>query len=327
MRPSLGREDWDGTAKPQAVLRVFVVRGTAAAALQRAGAALEKLRGRDAVPVARVHVSELTPAVFEAKYRAGAGTPVVIRGAAAATEWSLDNLVTIMGGDKRVTARFYGAGFVKNPSAWPDVGYCNPQLTTVGEFSALVRNGEARAGDVYVNSDISDTMAGRMLRPQLSKLGASCGLAPVQSMGPQVNAWWGAPGHTEPLHCDLMDGTLWQLRGRKRVVLFPAQVWQDLYPFQPEHKMSWAFAQVRHDAPDLVRFPNVTKALAHKVVVDLEEGDVLFIPGCWAHEITGLDDGGDHIFSVNRFWKTPMSKANYLPPKIAAAARKAAPNR
>jgi hypothetical protein len=65
--------------------------------------------------------------------------------------------------------------------------------------------------------------------------------------------WWGAPGHTEPLHCDLTDGTLWQLRGRKRVVLFPAEVWRDLYPFGVEQRMSWAFSQVRHDSPDLLR--------------------------------------------------------------------------
>ena len=46
--------------------------------------------------------------------------------------------------------------------------------------------------------------------------------------------WWGPAGHTEPLHMDCCDGTLLQLRGRKRVVLFPARCWAGLRPFPVE---------------------------------------------------------------------------------------------
>ena len=84
---------------------------------------------------------------------------------------------------------------------------------------------------------------------------------------------------------------------------------------------------MRHDSPDLLRFPNLRRALAHKRVVELGEGDVLFIPGCWAHEISGIDGGSDdHIFSCNRFWAGDprgQSKADFLPRKVAAAARQA----
>ena len=51
--------------------------------------------------------------------------------------------------------------------------------------------------------------------------------------------------------------------------------------------MSWAFSQVALGAPDLARFPRVRDALAHRIELVLEPGDVLYIPACAAHEIAG----------------------------------------
>ena len=118
--------------------------------------------------------------------------------------------------------------------------------------------------------------------------------------------WWGAPGHTEPLHIDVTDGTLCQLCGRKRVILFPRACWRALSPFPVNpHGMSWAFSRVRISCPDFQRFPGLRQAMAMRLELDLEEGDVLFIPSGVAHEITGM--GSEHVLSVNRFWRTDPS--------------------
>ena len=123
-----------------------------------------------------------------------------------------------------------------------------------------------------------------------------------------------------------MDGTLFQLRGRKKVVLFPAACWKDLYPFPVSSSgMSWAFARVRQSQPDLARFPRLATALTHRMEVTLDEGDVLFIPACVAHEISGesrLSDGSraEHVLSINRFWRTrPGLVRKHLPEDARAA--------
>ena len=52
---------------------------------------------------------------------------------------------------------------------------------------------------------------------------------------------------------------------------------------------------------------------------------VLFIPACCAHEITGehtLSDGTpvEHVLSINRFWRTnPDLVRSHLPPDALAA--------
>ena len=65
-------------------------------------------------------------------------------------------------------------------------------------------------------------------------------------------------------------------------MLFPPQHWKDLYPFPPDPKgMSWAFAQVVQSRPDYERFPRLRAAMAQRIEVILDEGEVLFIPACW----------------------------------------------
>ena len=109
---------------------------------------------------------------------------------------------------------------------------------------------------------------------------------------------------------DVTDGTLCQLRGRKKIFLFPPHCWKDLYPFPNSQKgMSWAFSQVKQSQPDFDKFPRLAAALEHRIELTLNEGEVLFIPACCAHEITGeakLADGSpaEHVLSMNRFWRT-----------------------
>ena len=53
-------------------------------------------------------------------------------------------------------------------------------------------------------------------------------------------------------------------------------------------------------------------AMRQRIELVLDEGEVLFIPACCAHEISGealLDDGtpAEHVLSMNRFWRTRSS--------------------
>lgn len=131
-----------------------------------------------------------------------------------------------------------------------------------------------------------------------------------------------APGHKEGLHCDITDGTLWQLAGLKRVGLFPPTQWQNLYPFPPDDtsgKTSWAFCRTtgNPDAAQLEKFPRLAEAMRNKAEALLEPGEILYIPAGWAHEVSGeRGPESDHVLSVNRFWHTPIAKTWFLPQEV-----------
>merc|ERR1719421_2007604 len=232
----------------------------------------------------------MKPKVFSAHFRSGEGCPVVIRGAIPKSKlWTLQDCVHYLGPDTQLQARFY-QGTVRTPERWTQVGYCDPRPITAPEYADMVQSGRAKLDDVYVNCDVKRSGAGAVFEPELARLGKALGLEVTKTLGPMVNLWWGAPGHTEPLHSDINDGTLFQLRGRKRIVLFPASEWVNLYPFPTTAEMSWSWSRVNLDKIDTCSFPRIKGALARRMEFVLEEGDALFIPAAWAHEITGIDD-------------------------------------
>mmetsp|Transcript_159417 Transcript_159417/g.305761 ORF Transcript_159417/g.305761 Transcript_159417/m.305761 type:complete len:708 (+) Transcript_159417:61-2184(+) len=290
-------------------------------------------------PIGAVDLSAVNPEMFS-EYRSDEGFPIVLRGvlgAASKSTWDLDSVVKSFGGDTEVDTRFY-RGVAKTPGRWADVGFCDASRTPVGQFAALIRNGEAQKVDAYVNCDLVGTPAGsshlgQILKDRLCEIGEKTGLRPTDALGEQINIWWGPPGHTEPLHCDANDGTLLQLRGRKKVILFPASEWLNLYPFPTSTSMSWAWSRVCLQDVDVKTFPNLRQALPKRCEVILEEGDALFIPACWAHQIEGLQEEGDsaqsaqHVLSVNRFWKTSVDRSTrWLPVDVKVQYKGQFPN-
>ncbi len=81
-------------------------------------------------------------------------------------------------------------------------------------------------------------------------------------------------------HYDINDNILVGLRGRKRLILFHPEEIRHLYAD------GTASAVLDVDQPDLSRFPRFAKAVIWEGV--LEEGDVLFIPAMWWHNVRTL---------------------------------------
>jgi len=130
---------------------------------------------------------------------------------------------------------------------------------------------------------------------------------------------------------DVTDGTLLQLYGQKKVVLFPPECWRALRPHPVDPAgMSWAFSRLnlrRALAADPASFePPLREALTRRVELTLCEGEMLFIPACAAHEISGLavaevaNGDSHHVLSVNRFWKTDAAR---VVPNLPEDARRA----
>ena len=92
-------------------------------------------------------------------------------------------------------------------------------------------------------------------------------------------------------HYDTCDNILIQIRGRKRIVFYPPSEALNLYLDGDKSRV------LDIDNPDLDQFPRF--ALAERYEVFLEEGDIIFIPALWFHNVTALD----FSISVNVFWK------------------------
>jgi hypothetical protein len=93
--------------------------------------------------------------------------------------------------------------------------------------------------------------------------------------------WFGPAGTVTPLHHDVMNVLLAQLRGRKRFTLIP--------PDQTHHVYNQVgvYSAVDVERPDHERFPAFRRATPIRFV--LEPGEVLFIPVGWWHHVRALD--------------------------------------
>jgi hypothetical protein len=95
--------------------------------------------------------------------------------------------------------------------------------------------------------------------------------------------WIGPAGTFEPLRFELANQLLAQVAGSKRVVLAPPAEAQRLYNQQGTHSA----VRDMTDEARLNLFPLARAARTYEV--DLEAGDLLFVPIGWWHQVTALD--------------------------------------
>jgi lysine-specific demethylase 8/hypoxia-inducible factor 1-alpha inhibitor (HIF hydroxylase) len=261
--------------------------------------------------ISRVDISSLTPETFAERYQQ-TGTPVVITGLLGNDcEWTLDYLCEKLG-DREFVFRNYGRQrYNQDRREWKTIGSgVALQTMSFADYAELLRNRKAHESDIYMgkcslkNTPLADTHS-------LKTIGEKLGLTQAAT---HLNMYMGPGGHRSGLHYDSVDGTLMQLHGTKKVVMFPSSQTYNLYPF-PVYlhlryglKMRSWFSRVSLENPDFVSFPKFKEALQHKHEVLLNQGETLFIPAGWWHEVTALGD--DMVCSVNRFWRIyPTSRA------------------
>lgn len=93
--------------------------------------------------------------------------------------------------------------------------------------------------------------------------------------------WFGPKGTVTPLHHDLTNNFMAQVRGRKLVRLIAPPELPDLY----NHRH--CYSQVNLDAVDYDRFPLFREARV--IDVTIGPGDLFFLPVGWWHYVRGLD--------------------------------------
>lgn len=117
----------------------------------------------------------------------------------------------------------------------------------------------------------------------------------------------GGAGTTTDLHYDMVHNFVVQLHGTRRVTLFSPADRDRLYPF-PWRTFVSHQSRLRLEAVDPEAFPRFRDATPFQV--DVEPGEMLFIPRGWWHHFEALQQS----IAVNFFWLTPK-----LLPAVAAA--------
>jgi ribosomal protein L16 Arg81 hydroxylase len=95
-----------------------------------------------------------------------------------------------------------------------------------------------------------------------------------------VFMWIGGAGAATGIHSDDENNILAQVRGRKRVRVWPPSQAQCLYP-NDKYDSGTICCDVNPEAPDLAAHPRFQEA--DGFVVTLEPGDGIYIPKYWWH--------------------------------------------
>ncbi|MEH2262948.1 cupin-like domain-containing protein [Nostoc sp.] len=114
---------------------------------------------------------------------------------------------------------------------------------------------------------------------------------------PLINFWFGSPGRTSTLHFDFEHNIFTQIRGRKRILIFPPFNYLSLYPPLRESGAHAHFSKVDPINLDLKLFPKFP--WQDKIEVVLKAGEMLYIPPIWWHHITALDENISLSFWYN----------------------------
>jgi len=263
--------------------------------------------------VPRVSIHDLNPKKFTREFKIP-GRPVVITHALeSAIPLNISKLVDLVG-DVEVLTRIYGKERFSRPKTeWK--AYCEMKSMTVAQYCSYIEDGTAKLDHMYLALvEMGHTKLRSIVGPCIDLIAQNTGMR--QDYPNDINLWVGPGGHLEPLHHDGMDGTLSQFRGAKRVTLFAPKQSNNLYPFPMSYgKMPPTFSQPYINAPDFDQFPRLKEALEHKIVVILAEGETLFMPVGWWHEIEAIET--DYICSINRFWKVDPIWRYFQSPRAA----------
>ena len=263
--------------------------------------------------VPRVSIHDLNPRRFFHEFKKWSKPVVITHALESALPVDIDKLIAHVG-DIEVATREYGTERFSRPKTeWKS--YCEMKQRTIAEYCELLKDGSARERHIYLALvEMGHTPLRKLIGPCIDLIEQNTGLKKHPAI--DMNLWVGPCGHVEPLHFDGLDGTLSQFRGTKRVSLFSPSQTGKLYPFPlSDGKMPASFSQPYIDQPDFEKFPRLAQALEQRKVVVLAEGETLFMPVGWWHEIESLNEG--YICSINRFWSVTPTWRYAMAPRAA----------
>lgn len=213
---------------------------------------------------------------FERYY--SANRPVVLqdlsRNWKALSLWTLDYLKETVG---HVQVEIFGARNREMRLGPARDRHRRPIL--FGEYVAMIASG-GETDDYYLEAN-NHAFRQEGMKRLIEDIELFPGFLDPSNTEGRIDFWLGPAGTVTPLHHDLFNVFLTQVRGRKRVRLIPS--WQ-VHRVYPEHGV---WSQVELESPDYERFPLFEKTDVYDVTI--EPGETLFIPIAWWHHVRALD--------------------------------------
>ncbi|HAT41274.1 MAG TPA: cupin [Rheinheimera sp.] len=112
----------------------------------------------------------------------------------------------------------------------------------------------------------------------------------LAALKPLTSLWLGQQSRIAA-HQDFPANLACNLYGRRRFTLLPPEQVANLYPGPFQYAPGGQdVSLVDFAAPDLAKFPRFALAMRAAVKADLAQGDALFLPSMWWHQVDALDD-------------------------------------
>jgi len=201
--------------------------------------------------------------------------PVILTGMMedwpARRRWSLARLASEFG-DRTVTVGEARGGRLVVGRA----GGVAQHEVALGDFIDRLRAGDP---DCYLLSPLDERL------PELLEDLRFDALIPKASWR-SLRLWISAQGARAGLHHDLPENFLAQVTGRKRIILIHRRYGREVYRNGLFHAAP-NFCAVDAENPDYARFPRFRGV--ESITVDLEPGEILYIPRLWWHQVRSLD--------------------------------------
>jgi len=143
-----------------------------------------------------------------------------------------------------------------------------------------------------------------------------------------LNIWLSNGNTLGKLHFDPFDNFLCQIRGEKKLTLFEPHNNYNLYESHIQEALlsfdfdtkrfrnaklldstSMVMSPVDINTPDLKRFSNFTNAIP--LDCHLKEGDVLYMPAFWWHEVQSYPNSDEHRNLAVNFWYEPFLQKEF----------------
>lgn len=103
-------------------------------------------------------------------------------------------------------------------------------------------------------------------------------------------------------HFDAQSNLACCVAGKRRFTLFPPDQINNLYPGPLEPTPGGqVISMVDFNQPDLVKYPRFKAAIEAGQIAEMEQGDALFLPSMWWHQVEALDQFN---ILVNYWWNT-----------------------
>lgn len=172
----------------------------------------------------------------------------------------------------------YRANFVRRDDEEIDLG---PGLASILRDEKLAKQGSLR--NYPRNLHIK--------REALAKLEVD--YPPLLTGGSQTwqlpTLWLGTSTADTPFHHDCCDNFVVMIAGVKRITLAPPTDWRTLSPVcsGPNKSLCWAKVSDPNKSSQTRKSQEILDAM-HKIVVDLQPGEILYMPAGWFHHIKNL---------------------------------------